>query len=445
MTVLEHYHAHRTSKLDMLCLMPWHPPARPDWVRTINAGEVAPITAVASLPLEREALLGAARARMGLSGHDLRDFCEGELDADRFLEPLDRLLDALEREAALTLTGRWLTRRFLLRILEVRLQLIRYLREDPAVRDEPIEAPLFVAGAPRTGTTILYGLLQRDPAHRVPEGWELLRPVPPPDADPERAAQDPRIPLADRELQLPQTVVSGLLDIHPYSGRMPKECLSAMSFTFRSEEFTARYHVPSFEKWLFTCDMTPAYEMHRLVLQILQRHRQPAAWVLKSPVHLHSLPTLLSVYPDARIAVTHRDPLTVLASLTSLIAVLRWAHSDQVDYPALGASHAERYGESFAQLVALTDSGTLPEAQLHHSRYTDFVSAPLETIETLYRRFDLTLTPEARRAMKGVLAKRGAGEGSTHAYRFEDLGLDRAALRAQLAPYQARFAVPNDD
>lgn len=425
--------------------MPWHPPARPDWVRAINAGEVPPITAVASLPLERDALLGAARARMGLSGQGPDDFCEGALDADHFLEPLDRLLDSLENEAALTLTGRWLTRRFLLRILEVRLQLIRYLRADPGVRDEVIEQPLFVAGAPRTGTTILYGLLQRDPAHRVPEGWELLRPVPPPDADPERAAQDPRIALADRELQLPQTVVSGLLDIHPYSGRMPKECLSAMSFTLCSEEFTARYHVPSYEKWLFACDMTPAYEMHRLVLQLLQRRRQPAAWVLKSPVHLHSLPTLLSVYPDARIAVTHRDPLTVLASLTSLIAVLRWAHSDQVDYAALGASHAERYRESFSRLVDLTDAGALPEAQLHHSRYADFVSDPLATVEGLYRRFHRTLTPGARQAMKDVLAKRGAGEGSTHAYAFEDLGLDRATLRAQLASYQERFAVPNED
>ena len=44
-----------------------------------------------------------------------------------------------------------------------------------------------------------------------------------------------------------------------------------MSFVFRSEEFTARYHVPSYARWLGACDMTPAYEWHRLVLQVLQR------------------------------------------------------------------------------------------------------------------------------------------------------------------------------
>ncbi|NJK46588.1 MAG: hypothetical protein HC933_22150 [Pleurocapsa sp. SU_196_0] len=85
---------------------------------------------------------------------------------------------------------------------------------------------------------------------------------------------DPRIAITERELTLAQTVVSGLLSIHVYGASRPKECLSAMSFSFRSEEFTARFHVPSYEAWLFgEADLTPAYAMHRLVLQILQRRR----------------------------------------------------------------------------------------------------------------------------------------------------------------------------
>ena len=86
---------------------------------------------------------------------------------------------ALEEEARLTVIGRWMTRRYLLRLLEVRFQLAAYLTDDPGVRDEEVRSPILVTGAPRTGTTILYGLLSCDPALRVPEGWELLRPVPP--------------------------------------------------------------------------------------------------------------------------------------------------------------------------------------------------------------------------------------------------------------------------
>jgi hypothetical protein len=418
--------------------MSWRPPERPDWVRAINAGEVAPLREEAELPLERDALLGEARARMGLADGGLADFCCDEFDADGLVEPLDCVLRALEQEAKLTLMGRWMTRRFLLRLLEVRLQLMAYLREDPGVRDEPIERPLFVAGAPRTGTTILYELLASDPGLRAPLGWELLRPLPPPDPDAERRAGDPRIALADRELVLPQTVVSGLLAIHVYGGSKPKECLSAMSFAFLSEEFTARYQIPSYESWLEQCDMTPAYRMHRLVLQILQRRTGKAAWVLKSPVHLHSLPTLFDVYPDAQVAVTHRDPLTVLASLTSLIATLRYAHSDTVDFAQIGAAHAKRYRRSFDNLVTWTEEKRLPEAQLHHSHYADFESDPIATVRDLYHHFARPLDEPRLRA---VLATKPRSEHGPHDYNFEDLDLDPEAERTHLHRYLEYFQI----
>jgi len=418
----------------------WQAPQRPAWVRAINAGEVAPLRAEAELPFERGALLGEARARLGLPDGGVDDFCHDEFDADSFVEPLDTLLCALEQEAELTLMGRWMTRRFLLRILEVRLQLMAYLRVDPGVRDEVIERPLFVAGAPRSGTTILYEMLAADPDLRAPLGWELLRPLPPP--DPERRARDPRIPLADRELVLPQTVVSGLLAAHVYGGSRPKECVSAMSFTFLSEEFTARYRVPSFEAWLERCDMTPAYRMHRLVLQILQRRTGPSAWVLKSPVHQRSLPTLFDVYPDAQVAVTHRDPLRVIASLTSLIASLRYAHSDAVDFEGLAASHARRYRRIFDDLAGWTLNERLPGAQLHHSRYSDFVDDPIAVARDLHRRFD---RPFDAAVASATLASRPRSEHGSHDYRFEDLGLDPETERAHHQRYQRTFNIPCEE
>jgi len=158
----------------------WEPPPRPEWVRAVNDGCILPIAEVAEMPLARDALLAEARATFGLADGGIADF-----GSDDFLEPLDVLLPALEEEADLTVIGRWMTRRFLLRFLEVRIQLAQYVRDDPGVVDEEIPEPWFVTGAPRTGTTILHALLAQDPTSRVPEGWELLRPVPPPDPDPD--------------------------------------------------------------------------------------------------------------------------------------------------------------------------------------------------------------------------------------------------------------------
>ena len=417
--------------------MSWQPEPRPAWVEAVNSGNVYPIAEVAARPLTRDALLGEARATLGLEGTGTDGFGD-----DDFVEPLGVLLDALEREAELTVVGRWLTRRYVLRLLEVRAHTIAYARADPGVRDEVIAAPVFVAGAPRTGTTVLHALLALDPGFRVPEGWELLRPVPP--VDPTAFPDPARVALADQELRGMASVTSRLDSIHEYSGRMHKECVSSMSFVFRSEEFTARYHVPSYVKWLADCDMAPAYEWHRLVLQVLQRRWRDVRWALKSPVHLHSLTTLRAVFPDARVVITHRDPLAVLGSVTSLVATLRWAHSDTVDLAELGRYHADLYHGSLDRLVDLDATGALASAPVVHTRYDAFLREPMGVLHDVYRSIDVELPAATEAAMQAHLDANPPGALGAHTWAFDDLGLDPVAERARFARYQARFDVPDE-
>jgi len=415
----------------------WSPPPRPAWARAVNAGEILPIDDVAALPLDRDALLAEARAELGLDGHGVDGFGD-----DGFLEPLDVLLPALEDEAELTVLGRWITRRFLVRLLVVRAQTVAYVRDDPGVRDEEIAAPVVVTGAPRTGTTILHALLAQDPASRVPEGWELLRPVPPP--DPAAFPDDARVALADRELRMPALVTGTLDAIHEYSGRMHKECVSSMSFEFRSEEFTARYHVPSYAKWLGTSDMTSAYEWHRLVLQVLQRRFRDVSWVLKSPVHLHSLPVLLATYPDARLVVTHRDPLAVLPSVTSLVAAMRWTHSDHVDFTDIGTYHTDLYSGSLDRLVDLTEDGAFDGVTVHHTQYSAFMADPIATVAAVAGAIGIPVDATTTARMSDYLDTHAQGQHGEHRYSFDDLGVDRARARERFARYQQYFAVETE-
>jgi sulfotransferase family protein len=69
---------------------------------------------------------------------------------------------------------------------------------------EPVEAPLFVVGPSRTGTTILLELLALDPQLGAPLAWEALHPLPRPvpAADVARrvaVAANRRLPLAKYE------------------------------------------------------------------------------------------------------------------------------------------------------------------------------------------------------------------------------------------------------
>lgn len=408
---------------------------RPEWVAAVNRGDVWPISDVAAAPFTVDRLAGEAGSRLGIDPAEVTDRLGPET-----MEALEVLLPALEAEARLTILGRWITHRFLGRLVEQRLALDAYCARDPEVLDEAIVAPWVVAGAPRTGTTALHALLAQDPRHRVPEGWELLRPAPPP--DPATRDRDVRIALADTELRTPQAVVSGIVAIHEYSGRMPKECISAMSFAFRSEEFVARYDVPSYTAWLQRCDMRPAYEAHRRVLQVLQRRSPRRRWVLKSPVHLQNLPVLLAVYPDARLSFTHRDPLVVLGSVTSLIGSMRAAHSDEVDLPGIARYHAALYGGSLDRLVDLTESGGLVADRVTHTTFVDFLAAPLDVVDGIYAHLGWDLPSGTRAAMASYGDAHPQGRLGRHEYSFGDLGLDEDAERARFARYVERFAVP---
>jgi hypothetical protein len=418
----------------------WDPGPRPEWVEAVNAGLILPILSEAEQPLDRDGLIAEALARQGRAGEGIEALCApGPGTGDDFVEPLDIALRSLETEANLHTLGRWITRRFVLRLLEVRLQICDWVRADPGVCDEQIERPLFVVGAPRTGTTILHSVLSADRRHRVPLGWEFLRPVPPPTAA--THDDDPRIPLADAELRMPQLATSGLDAIHEYGGRMNKECLSAMSFTFRSEEFISRYDTPTYIEWLQRCDMTPAYEMHRLVLQILQRRMPTPKWVLKSPVHLHNLSVLLDVYPDAQLMITHRDPMAILGSVTSLIATLRWAHSDAVDTAVIGRYHADLYHRDLDGLVDLVGSPALPEGCAAHGSFAEFNQDGVAVVARMYDELGIDLPDDVRVAMDAQLAGRPRERHGGHAWSFDWLGLDGDAERVRFARYVEAFAV----
>lgn len=337
-------------------------------------------------------------------------------------EPFALLLDSLAADAALTPDGREFTHRWLARLVAGRHLLTRAVDDDPGIADEVIAAPVIVAGAPRTGTTFLHGLLAQIPSMRAPEGWELLFPAPPP--GPQTPDDDPRVLAADDELTWPQRRSEPMLSIHRYAGRMHKECLSAMSFSFRSEEFVSRYRVPRYVEWLQGCDMTPAYAVHERVLQSLQRRRPTERWVLKSPVHLNNLATVMATYPDARIVITHREPTEVLGSVTSLIANLRRAFSASVDEIEIARYHLDLYGRSLDALVDMA----LPTAQVVHVPQRSLIADPQATLDALCERLGLPHT---------VLDARPPAEAGRHDYSLH--GVDPEELDAAFGRYRRTF------
>jgi len=157
--------------------------------------------------------------------------------------------------------------------------------------------------------------------------------------------------------------------------------------------------------------------------------------VLKTPVHLQNLPVLLEVYPDARLSATHRDPLSIIPSVSSLVATLRSAHSDEVDLDAIGRYHVDLYARALDRFVDQVESGALDPDRLTNSRHTDFLADALDVMRSLYAHFGWELSDGAAEAMAAYLADHAEGAAGGHAYDLASFGVDGADVRSRFTRY----------
>jgi soluble cytochrome b562 len=383
--------------------------------------------------LDAEALVAAARDATGLD-----DLGEGD-----WREGLDRLVTALCDEAALSDRGVMAAAGDLVGHLTTRLQVVDWHRRHPALARDDVPPPVVIVGQARTGTTILFDLLAQDPAHRVPLTWEVDRPVPPPETA--TYDTDPRIADVQAQLDLVDLALPGFKAMHPMGARLGQECVRITGGAFRSMIFPTQYRVPSYARWLLTeADMAPAYRWHRRVLQVLQSRHRAARWVLKSPGHIWCLGALLAEYPDALLIQTHRDPLTVVASIASLLATLRRLASDDTSLPAAASDFADHLLDGFDRSVTARQDGTVAADRVVDVHFRTFVADPLPVLRAVYERFGFELPPAVEARMRAFLAANPQGKHGGHRYRFADTGLDTGALRERARRYQEYFDVPSE-
>lgn len=201
------------------------------------------------------------------------------------------------------------------RILRQRDALYRDRANHPLIPVQPIPAPVFIIGLPRSGTTYLHHLLATaNPAARTIKTWQAVSLSPPPEPD------DPRIAATQSMID---ALPAAIQRARPSAADAPEECNAVTMLAFQSADLFSVYDQPGYVEWYLGADHSPAYELHRHVLQHLQAFTPGGRWLLKSPAHLFHLDALRHCYPDARLVFIHRDPAASFASLREMIAVYR--------------------------------------------------------------------------------------------------------------------------
>jgi len=366
-----------------------------------------------------------------------------DLGADSWIEGLTRLVDALRDEADLNELGVAVVGGELAGYLADRMQIVDWRKRHPEVAGVDVVPPIVIVGQGRTGTTILHELLAMDPGSRVPLTWEVDHPVPPPETA--TYESDPRIAETDATLSGVDLVLPGFMQMHPMGAQLPQECVRITSSDFRSMIFPTQYSVPSYARWLLNeADMAPAYRWHRIFLEHLQSRHPAQRWVLKSPGHLWALDALLAEYPNALLVQTHRDPLRILASLSSLVAKLRSMCSDESTIPRAAADFAGDILDGLDRSVDARENGTVAPERVVDVQFRRFMADPFATIHEIYEKLGLELQPDAEARMRAFFAANPSDKHGVHTYRFADTGLDEGKWRERARRYQEYFDVPTE-
>jgi Sulfotransferase family len=357
---------------------------------------------------------------------DFDDFGEGE-----FFEALSRLLQSCQDEARLNLMGKIALKVDTLETLCVRLQMQRDRQIYPDIPRQEIREPLFIVGLPRSGTSALHRLLSADPKHRSPLMWEVRTPSPPTAAGEKR-----RIQRAQQSCNFFNWLLPAFRYVHAVGPEVPQECVSLMTPAFLSDQFDAMYYVPSYRAWFLRQDLRPAYEYHRRFLQHLQFRRGARRWILKAPTHMRALPSLLSVYPDALFVQTHRTPVDAMASVSSLVVILRSAFSDIFDPVTVCREAIDYWSEATERF--LRDRDRLAKNRFCDLEHEEIRRDPLGAVRRIYNYFGWSLSPEAERRVRALVASQGQRR-SNHRYDLAQFGSTPGKVLKAFAPYCRRF------
>lgn len=386
-----------------------------------------------TLPLQSEALMAAASARNG----GLSDFGDPS-----FRPALDRMLQSIRDEAAMTPAGQQMFAHRVLESLSNRLTLEDYCKRHPEILAERVERPIVIVGLPRTGTTMLHRVLARDPRFYTMAWWEARFPSPLSDdgvVHPQR-----RIDMAKAEVKGMITAVPEVLAMHPLDAELPDEEVLLMEHAFMSA-IDSYGNVPGYMDWLWQQDQTPAYRYLRRQLQFLQwqkRQRGVTAerWLLKAPHHIHLMPTLFKVFPDVKVIQTHRDPLQTIPSMGSFAYTLWKIFSDRADPVQAGRQWSDKFARGMQRAMAFRD--TQPHDRFMDVWYLDAVARSMEVVERVYPFAGMSLDDTTREGMRQWLANSDRDKRPAHDYDMERMGLSGPQLERDFAAYRERYVLP---
>lgn len=359
-----------------------------------------------------------------------------------FRDRLAVILQSVEEDRGLTRGGRITIIDNAIRVMANRLRIEDIVKRHPEILDIQIDRPIIIAGLPRSGTTHLVNWLARDERLRSLTLWESEEPVP--TVQPVSGQLDPREARSAEiwghfEAMLPH--MAAMHSMEATSIHEDNELLF-MDLNCYNWEFQAR--LPRWIDHYFAHDRTESYLYERKVLQVLTWFRGPNRWILKSPQHMENLAALKTAFPDGTLVLTHRDPVAVLRSLTTMLGYSDRIRRDPVDPPALARHWIDRIDRLLRACIDQRDAWGADQSVdlLFH----EYMADQEGVMRRVYAMAGLDLTPSVEAALLAYLNENPRNKHGRVLYDLEGVfDVDIPALRERFSFYYDRFPVRQED
>jgi hypothetical protein len=270
-----------------------------------------------------------------------------------------------------------------------------------------------------------------DPQFQGLEHWLCRAPQPRP---PREKWQE--IPAYRKAVGLANNMMEGAPEMksdHMMSADEVEESIFLLPQLFVDNTFPSQWNVPTYDRWFLEQDKTPSYARLAKNLQLIGMNDPDRRWLLKNPSDLMAMDAVLSVFPDAMIVQTHRDPVQAIPSISNLLAALHRMYAPTADQKSVGARERDFWALALQRAHAASGKAQRPVFDVE---FGDFISDQLGTVKAIYRHFDLPLSPEVEADMQIWLDQNPRNSLSLQRFQPEDFGLSGDEIRDRFSFYR---------
>lgn len=290
---------------------------------------------------------------------------------------------------------------------------------------------VFVAGLPRTGSSLLHNLLALEPATAALRHVDVENPL----WMLGTMSRAEAIVEVERWSEFNDLLDPRLKTVHPMGPEWPDECSVLLATCFAGYDLSVWFGVPTYLDWIRSADLVQPYEFHRRATDIVIAHTEPTARrvVLKSPFHLPHLETLRRLYPIATWVNIVRRVDNVVASYLMLLQI---SHDALYGRP-LPTALRDRWLDVLAEM-ARASIDLADEAGCHTIRYDELARDPVGTVTRLLDAQGRTISPIHADALRAWLRQPAARQRAPRSS-LPTFGLTHDSLPDDLRRYDEAF------